>query len=67
MDDFIAEQIISKKIEEFQRLANRLKQLSAHDAFFLLKNCFSLPKLQYILLCASCYRILPSLVRILIF
>ena len=44
------------KIDEFQRLANRLKQLSAHDAFFLLKNCFSLPKLQYILRCAPCYR-----------
>ena len=46
--------ILSKKIEEFQRLANRIKQLCAHDAFFLLKNCFSLPKLQYILRCAPC-------------
>ena len=47
--------ILSKKLEEFQRLANTLKLLSAHDAFFLLKNCFSLPKLQYILRCAPCF------------
>ena len=45
---------LSNKLTEFQRLANKLKQLSAHDAFFLLKNCFSLPKLQYILRCAPC-------------
>ena len=44
-DDDEVNEIISVKIEEFQRLANRPKQLSAHDAFFLLKNCFSLPKL----------------------
>ena len=55
-DDDKVNEIISVKIDEFQRLANRLKQLSAHDAFFLLKNCFSLPKLQYILRCAPCYR-----------
>ena len=47
--------ILTKKLTEFQRLANRLKLLTAHDAFFLLKNCFSLPKLQYILRCAPCY------------
>ena len=42
-DDDKGNKIISVKIEVFQRLANRLKQLSgsAHDAFFLQKNCFS--------------------------
>jgi len=47
--------VLTKKISEFQRLTSRLKQLCAHDAFFLLKNCFSLPKLQYILRCAPCH------------
>ena len=47
--------VLTKKISDFQRLACRLKQLCAHDAFYLLKNCFSLPKLQYILRCAPCY------------
>jgi hypothetical protein len=50
------ENILSQKIQEFQLLALRLKYLCAHDAFFLLKNCFSLPKLQYILRCAPCYK-----------
>jgi hypothetical protein len=36
-------------------LTSRLKQLNAHDAFFLLINCFSLPKLQYVLSCAPCF------------
>jgi len=40
--------ILSKKIDELRRLTERLKKLSAHDAFFLLKNCFNLPKLQYV-------------------
>jgi hypothetical protein len=47
--------ILSKKLLEFRLMADRLKQLRAHDAFFLLKNCFSLPKLQYILRCAPCF------------
>jgi hypothetical protein len=49
------ETMLSRKISEFRRLADRLKKLNAHDAFFLLKNCFSLPKLQYILRCSPCY------------
>jgi len=53
-DDEISVALI-KKMDEFQRLSHRLLQLNAHDAFFLLKNCFSLPKLQYILRCAPCY------------
>jgi Reverse transcriptase (RNA-dependent DNA polymerase) len=48
--------ILTKKLIEFQRLAIRLKRLNAHDAFYLLKNCFSLPKLQYILRCSPCYQ-----------
>jgi hypothetical protein len=47
--------VLTSKIAEFQRLSTRLKLLCTHDAFFLLKNCFSLPKLQYILRCAPCY------------
>jgi hypothetical protein len=34
---------------------NRLKLLNAHDAMFLLKNRFSIPKLLYLLRCAACY------------
>ena len=47
--------VLTKKISDFQLLACRLKLLCAHDALYLLKNCFSLPKLQYILRCSPCY------------
>ncbi len=50
------EAVLSKKIGELRLLTDRLKKLGAHDAFFLLKNCFSLPKLLYILRCAPCYQ-----------
>ena len=39
--------VLSKKLSEFQTLANRLILLNAHDVFFLLKYCFSLPNLQH--------------------
>jgi len=49
------DQLLEKKLIELQRLSHRLKGLQAHDAFFLLRNCFSLPKLQYILLFSPCF------------
>ena len=33
------------KLEELRRLSNRVSLLHAHDVFFLLKNCFCIPKL----------------------
>ena len=48
--------VLSAKLIELRRLGERLKLLSAHDAFYLLKNCFSLPKLAYTLRCAPCYQ-----------
>jgi len=46
------DQLLEKKLTELQRRSHRLKGLQAHDAFFMLRNCFSLPKLQYIAYCA---------------
>jgi hypothetical protein len=47
--------VLSQKLNELKRLTDRLKVLCAHDAFYLLKNCFALPKLQYVLRSAPCY------------
>jgi len=47
--------VLENKLQELKRLSERLKLLSAHDAFFLLRNCFSLPKLQYTLRCSPCF------------
>jgi hypothetical protein len=49
------DQMLEKKLTELQRLSHRLKGLKAHDAFYLLRNCFSLPKLQYMLRCSPCF------------
>ena len=50
------ETVLNSKLAVFRLLASRLTSLSAHDALFLLKNCFSLPKLLYSLRCAACYK-----------
>jgi len=55
-DGINAVPVLTKKLIELQRLAIRLKRLNAHDAFYLLKNCSSLPKLRYILRCSPCYQ-----------
>ena len=38
--------ILDKKLSELKRLSDRLRQLNSHDTFYLLLNCFSLPRLQ---------------------
>jgi hypothetical protein len=43
--------VLERKLKELTRLSDRLKFLRAHDAFFLLRNYFSLPKLST--LCAA--------------
>jgi len=47
--------VLEKNLSELQRLSHHLKGLQAHDAFYLLRNCFSLPKLQYTLRCSPCF------------
>jgi hypothetical protein len=47
--------ILASKLLELQRLSNRMTLLEPHDALFLLKNCFSIPKLTYTLRSAPCY------------
>ena len=48
--------VLDNKLTVFRRLASRLTTLNAQDALFLLKNCFSTPKLLYTLRCAACYK-----------
>jgi hypothetical protein len=54
-DDKSVDTVLSSKLTTFRLLASRLTTLNAHDALFLLKNCFSIPKLLYSLRCAACY------------
>jgi hypothetical protein len=47
------DRVLENKLGELKRLSDRLKQLRSHDAFSLLRTCFSLPKLQYTMRCSS--------------
>ena len=54
-DETAIDTVLSNELDVLHLTANRLKLLNAHDALFLLKNCFSIPKLLYLLRCAACY------------
>jgi len=47
--------VLTTKLQELRRLSSRLSLLNAHDALFMLKNCFAIPKLTYTLRSAPCY------------
>ena len=43
------------KLTSFIRMLEKLDHLDAHKSLFLLKNCFAIPKLTYILRTSVCY------------
>jgi hypothetical protein len=45
---------LSQSRTQLERVRTRLLKLSAHEAFFLLKNCFAIPRLQFLLRTAPC-------------
>ena len=45
---------LSAKRIQLEDVAKRLNKLAAHEAFFLLKSCFAVPRLQYLLRTAPC-------------
>jgi len=47
--DVIIDTVLHCKLKEFWRLAQRLKNLNTHEAFYVLKYCFSLSTLVYVL------------------
>ena len=47
--------LLSKKLIELERLFDVVTKLDAHYGFYLLKNCFSLPKLLYFLRTSACF------------
>ena len=54
---------LEEKHAELQRLTSRLVLIDSHPALILLKNCFALPKLMYILRSASAYKFPEHLAR----
>ena len=53
--------LLNKKMIELQRLSEVVTKLDAHYVFYLLKNCFSLPKLLYFLRTSHCFEELDLL------
>ena len=47
--------VFLEKLQEMKTFVRRLTDLDSHYAFYLLKNCFSLPKFLYILRCFPFY------------
>ena len=47
--------LLNKKMIELQKLSEVVTKLDAHYGFYLLKNCFSLPKLLYFLRTSPCF------------
>ena len=57
------ESILGTKLENLTLMVNRLKEIDAHDALFLLRNCFSMPKLTYNLRTSPCFLKKEVLIR----
>ena len=54
---------VEAKLGDLKRICHRLETLPAHVAFFLLKNCFYIPKLLYMFRTAPVYRKLYELTK----
>jgi hypothetical protein len=50
-----------KKHGDLDRMVTRLQLIDSHQALTLLKNCFAIPKLQYILRATEAYKCRPEL------
>src|SRR5688572_28834884 len=48
------DRVLKESREKLVRVSERLLKLSAHEAFFLLKNSLAIPRLQYILHFSPC-------------
>ena len=47
--------LLEKKINELENRNGFVEKLDAHYGFFMLENCFSLPKLLYFLRTSTCF------------
>ena len=47
--------MLDEKIRELEKISDVIDKLDAHYGFYLLKNCFSMPKLLYFLRTSPCF------------
>ena len=48
-------ELLDEKIKELEKISDVIDKLDAHYGFYLLKNCFSMPKLLYFLRTSPCF------------
>ena len=53
--------VLLAKLEDLKRMTGRLQSLDVHDAIFLLRNCYAIPKLTYFLRCAPTFKNMDTL------
>ena len=49
------EAVLESKLENLELMAGRLAKIDRHSALYLLKNCFAMPKLTYLLRSSPCF------------
>ena len=47
---------LKSELGALSRLLEQLDQVDAHDALFLLRKCFAIPKLTYVLRTSACFQ-----------
>ena len=53
--DLCRKELLDKKIKELEKISEFIDKLDAHNSFYLLKNCFRMPKLLYFLRSSPCF------------
>ena len=48
--------VLREKLEALKLMSSRLEDISSHEALFLLRHCVAIPKLQYFLRSAPCFK-----------
>ena len=51
----LPKELLDEKIKELEKVSDVIDKLDAHYGFYLLKNCFSMPKLLYFLHTSPCF------------
>ena len=54
---------VVKAVERLSAMSSRLESINAYHAFFLLQNCFSMPRLLFKLRSSPCYRLHSELTQ----
>ena len=49
------EGVLEQKISNLEKMTEHLKGIDSHEALFLLRNCFAMPKLTYFLRTSPCF------------